>query len=59
MVQVKEEAYVGIHMRRGDKLLHEAKRHETEVRAVKPEVGGQGGGHYKLLMYSSIATRGS
>ncbi|CAM9810846.1 unnamed protein product, partial [Ascophyllum nodosum] len=29
--QVRDEAYVGMHVRRGDKLLHEAERHETEV----------------------------
>ena len=28
---VWKEAYVGIHVRRGDKLVHEARRHEVEV----------------------------
>ena len=33
---VRAGAYIGIHVRRGDKLLHEARRHETEVGAIQP-----------------------
>ena len=39
--QVRDEAYVGMHVRRGDKLLHEAERHETEVWTAKPYVVGE------------------
>ena len=43
MGQVRDEAYVGMHVRRGDNLLHEAKMHKTEVWGIKPYLGGGGG----------------